>query len=145
MVRRDRGPGTDDRLRKTSAEYFIEAGYAVIFLHRQFSLQPYSRHYSHATDCFLDFLDEDPGSGRVTVRGEDHGRMKQVLRRYSEAKSQRLLLLLSFVTINDYLHMLRGLSQAMQRLGRNGLLYLAAAVSDFFLPVRPCQHPLHRE
>ena len=26
----------------TSAEYFLEAGYAVIFLHRQFSLLPYS-------------------------------------------------------------------------------------------------------
>ena len=41
-----------------SAEYFLEAGYAVIFLHRQFSLLPYSRHYSHSTNCFLDFLEE---------------------------------------------------------------------------------------
>ncbi|KAJ1549768.1 Phosphopantothenate--cysteine ligase cab2, partial [Nowakowskiella sp. JEL0078] len=40
----------------TSAEYFIEAGYAVIFLHRQFSLEPYSRHYTHSKNCFLDFL-----------------------------------------------------------------------------------------
>ena len=39
-----------------SAEYFHKEGYAVIFLHRQFSLEPYSRHYSHSTHCFLDYL-----------------------------------------------------------------------------------------
>ncbi|EEY15629.1 phosphopantothenate-cysteine ligase [Verticillium alfalfae VaMs.102] len=49
----------------TSAEYFLEAGYGVIFLHREFSLQPYSRHYSHATDCFLDFLQESPDGSVV--------------------------------------------------------------------------------
>ena len=42
------------------AEYFIEAGYAVVFLHRKFSLLPYSRHYSHTTNCFLDFMVEGP-------------------------------------------------------------------------------------
>jgi hypothetical protein len=46
------------------AEYFIEAGYAVIFLHRKFSLLPYSRHDSHTTNCFLDYLVEGP-EGRV--------------------------------------------------------------------------------
>ena len=40
------------------AEYFIDKGYAVIFLHRKFSLLPYSRHYSHTTNCFLDFMVE---------------------------------------------------------------------------------------
>jgi hypothetical protein len=40
------------------AEYFIEKGYAVMFLHRKFSLLPYSRHYSHTTNCFLDFMVE---------------------------------------------------------------------------------------
>src|SRR5262245_33339263 len=44
----------------TSAEYFLQAGYAVIFLHRHFSLLPYSRHYSHSTNCFLDFMYEAP-------------------------------------------------------------------------------------
>ena len=42
------------------AEYFIENGYAVVFLHRKFSLLPYSRHYSHTTNCFLDFIVEGP-------------------------------------------------------------------------------------
>lgn len=119
---------------QTSAEYFLEAGYAVVFLHRQFSLQPYSRHYSHATDCFLDFLVED-GNGNAVVRQKDSGKVLDVLRKYRTAKKENLLLTLSFVTINDYLHQLRALSRTMQLLGPSGLLYLAAAVSDFFLPV----------
>lgn len=128
----------------TSAEYFLSADYAVIFLHREFSLQPYSRHYTHAKDCFLDFLDEDEGpaggggSGddgtRVVVRKQDQSRILDVLREYKKAKRSNMLLMLPFVTIGDYLHELRGIARLMRPLGSSGLLYLAAAVSDFFVP-----------
>lgn len=117
----------------TSAEYFLAAGYAVIFLHREFSLQPYSRHYTHAKDCFLDFLSEDK-DGRVGVREGEGNRILQVLRQYQSAKDRNMLLMLPFVTIGDYLHELRAISQLMAPLGPRGLLYLAAAVSDFFVP-----------
>lgn len=117
----------------TSAEYFLESGYAVIFLHRQFSLLPYSRHYSHATDCFLDFLHEGP-NGAVEANEECREKMLKVLRQYNSAKQKNLLLTLSFTTINDYLFVLRSVSQLMRPLGPRGLLYLAAAVSDFFVP-----------
>ncbi|KAI9640481.1 Phosphopantothenate--cysteine ligase cab2 [Ciborinia camelliae] len=117
----------------TSAEYFLESGYAVIFLHRQFSLQPYSRHYSHATDCFLDFLHEGP-DGSVVANEEYREKMLKVLRQYHAAKSKNLLLTLPFTTITDYLFILRAIAQLMRPLGPRGLLYLAAAVSDFFVP-----------
>jgi phosphopantothenate-cysteine ligase len=117
----------------TSAEYFLEAGYAVIFLHRQFSLLPYSRHYSHATDCFLDFLNEGP-DGSVVANETHREKILTVLRKYNSAKSRNLLLTLPFTTINDYLFILRSVSQLMRPLGPSGLLYLAAAVSDFFVP-----------
>lgn len=117
----------------TSAEYFLEAGYAVIFLHRQFSLLPYSRHYSHSTDCFLDFLHEAP-NGSVVANPEHQEKMLRVLRKYRAAKDQRMLLMLPFVTITDYLHELRSAARLMRPLGPDGLLYLAAAVSDFFVP-----------
>jgi phosphopantothenate-cysteine ligase len=117
----------------TSAEYFLESGYAVIFLHRQFSLLPYSRHYSHATDCFLDFLHEG-ANGTVEANEEYREKMLKVLRQYNSAKERNLLLVLPFTTINDYLFVLRSTSQLMRPLGPNALLYLAAAVSDFFVP-----------
>lgn len=117
----------------TSAEYFLEAGYAVIFLHREFSLMPYSRHYSHSTDCFLDFLHESP-DGSVVANEEYRDKMLSVLREYNSAKKKNLLLTLPFTTITDYLFILRSIAQLMRPLGHNGLLYLAAAVSDFFVP-----------
>lgn len=117
----------------TSAEYFLESGYAVIFLHRQFSLLPYSRHYSHATDCFLDFLHEGP-EGSVVAKPEFSEKMLSVLRKYQTARNKNMLLTVPFVTIGDYLHELRAIARLMHSLGPDGLLYLAAAASDFFLP-----------
>jgi phosphopantothenate-cysteine ligase len=116
----------------TSAEYFLQNGYAVIFLHRQFSLLPYSRHYSHNTRSFLDYMREE--DGRVTVDQEHQDQMLQVLRQYNEAKRDNKLLILSYVTITEYLWNLREVAQLMKPLGPKAMFYLAAAVSDFFVP-----------
>ncbi|KAK9469681.1 DNA/pantothenate metabolism flavoprotein [Lipomyces arxii] len=124
----------------TSAEYLLENGYAVIFLHRQFSLLPYSRHYSHSTNCFLDFMEER--DGKVVVDPQYQLEMLSVLRKYQHAKSQNLLLLLPFTTINQYLHTLRALSEILQPARSRALFYLAAAVSDFFVP--PSKIPEHK-
>ncbi|KAJ5780416.1 hypothetical protein N7457_005576 [Penicillium paradoxum] len=126
----------------TSAEYFLEQGYAVIFLHRQYSLLPYSRHYSHSTNCFLDFMDEAPASadssnpdnGPIMVRDEYQNEMRDVLRKYRYAKQNNRLLLLPFTTVSEYMFELRAMAKLMRPLGANALFYLAAAVSDFFIP-----------
>lgn len=117
----------------TSAEHFLDAGYAVIFLHRQHSLLPYSRHYSHSTNCLLDFVHEDD-QGSVTVNAEYQKQMSEVWRKYDHARKTRKLLLIPFVTVNDYLWELRELAFLMRPLGSSALFYLAAAVSDFFIP-----------
>lgn len=126
----------------TSAEYFLEQGYAVIFLHRQYSLLPYSRHYSHSTNCFLDFMDEaapsadsaDSGHGSIMVRDEYQDQMRSVLRKYRYAKQNNRLLLLPFTTVSEYMFELRSMAKIMRPIGSNALFYLAAAVSDFFIP-----------
>jgi phosphopantothenate---cysteine ligase (ATP) len=121
----------------TSAEYFLQEGYAVIFFHRKFSLLPYSRHYSHSTNCFLDFMDEDEQEGKpggVVVRKEYQEKMRHVLQQYQSAKRNRMLLVLSFTTVTEYLFGLRSLATIMQPLGTRAMFYLAAAVSDFFIP-----------
>jgi len=71
-------------------------------LHRQFSLLPYSRHYSHSTDCFLDYLSEGP-DGSVVAVPQHKDKMLRVLRKYNDAKQKNMLLILPFVTITDYL------------------------------------------
>lgn len=143
----------------TSAEYFLSAGYAVIFMHRQHSLSPFTRHYSHTTNPFLDLL-EDPSGGSVDGVGDlsasasasvsSHGdicvqtssteQLRPVLKNYllhsrsEEQGGKGTLLRLPFVTVNDYLFLLREMSRVMEPLGRQGMYYLAAAVSDFFVP-----------
>jgi phosphopantothenate---cysteine ligase (ATP) len=116
----------------TSAEYFLQEGYAVIFLHRQFSLLPYSRHYSHSTNCFLDFMDEEGND--VSVRQEYQDKMRNVLKQYQSAKKNRMLLLLPFTNVTEYLFDLRSIAILLQPVGTRAMFYLAAAVSDFFIP-----------
>ena len=158
-----------------SAEQFLRTGnYAVIFMHRQHSLQAFTRHYSHSTNPFLDLLETSPShnshqfatssnalfpnlhaavlrqkqstipqstpSTIQVVHGEQNA-MKSILDSYKLVKSKNLLYSVSFVTVFDYLFLLRGIAQLMNgspergpSVGPRGLYYLAAAVSDFFLP-----------
>lgn len=116
----------------TSAEYFLENGYAVIFLHREFSLLPYSRHYSHTTNCFLDYMIEK--DNMVQINPDFADEMLVVLRKYNEARNSNSLLLLPFTTVNQYLYTLKSVATILQRMDGKALFYLAAAVSDFFLP-----------
>lgn len=115
----------------------------MIFMHRQFSLQPFSRHYSHSTHPFLDFLDfgsseptstGDSAAAHIVVRPAERAQLLDVLAAYKDAQNAGTLLTLTFVTVNDYLWLLRAVSQELSQLGRSCLYYLAAAVSDFFLP-----------
>lgn len=118
----------------TSTEYFIRQGYAVIFIHRQFSVMPFSRHYTHTTNI-LDYVEEKNGTLQVKDQFKDE--MIHVLREYERVKSDNLLCLVPFTTVNQYLFTLRLVSEELSSLvPRNVdvLFYLAAAVSDFFLP-----------
>ena len=106
-------------------------------MHRQFSLQPFSRHYSHSTNPFLDFLEIHNGTDdlpQITVAPEKRRDLLAVLAAYKSVQAAGVLHTLAFVTVNDYLWLLRSVSHELSVLGRNAMYYLAAAVSDFFLP-----------
>eukprot|EP00732_Lithocolla_globosa_P006073 Lithocolla_globosa_v1_NODE_6771_length_1037_cov_8.634420.p1 type:complete len:314 gc:universal NODE_6771_length_1037_cov_8.634420:970-29(-) len=116
----------------TSAEYFLKQGYAVVFMHRQHSLQPFSRHYSHSTHCFLDLVQSVDGNIQVKPKWKEE--MLHVLKEYEEVVEKNLLLQLTFVTIKEYLWLLQASAQAFGTFKKECLFYLAAAVSDFFIP-----------
>lgn len=117
----------------TSAEYFLSQNYAVIFLHRIHSLRPFSRHYSHSLNPFLDLLTIS-SDNQIQVRSPDNERLRPVLEAYNRSQSEGTLLSVDFQTVNEYLWLLRSVSGVMGSMGRRGMFYLAAAVSDFFLP-----------
>ncbi|KAI8979555.1 DNA/pantothenate metabolism flavoprotein [Mycotypha africana] len=117
----------------TSAEYFLEAGYAVVFMHRTNSIQPYHRHFIPSQRGFLDYM-RPTEEGSVEVRPEYVEKMHQVLLRYEKAKQENRLLLLEFVTLPQYLFKLQSGAKILARLQEKAMYYLAAAVSDFFIP-----------
>ncbi|PRP89077.1 putative phosphopantothenoylcysteine synthetase [Planoprotostelium fungivorum] len=117
-----------------SVEYFIESGYAVIFLHRKNSLQPYQRHFMLLKDDqFLDYLQWDDNINSIKVQS-DNQKIKTMLQRYHKAKSEHKLLKISFSTIHEYLYLLKEVSERIRVAKSAGLVYVAAAVSDFYLP-----------
>lgn len=79
-------------------------------------------------------MDEDPSTSSIVVRDEYQSSMRDVLRKYRHAKDNNLLLVLPFTTVTEYMFELRTLAHIMKPLGANALFYLAAAVSDFFIP-----------
>ncbi|XP_046355568.2 phosphopantothenate--cysteine ligase-like isoform X1 [Haliotis rufescens] len=112
-----------------SAEYFLQQGYAVIFLHRLRSLEPYSRHVQRH---MMDMLEAKGDS--VTVKREHTSSLKSVLQEYESVKEKDLLLSIDFTSLAEYLHLLRASAQILNTINKKALLYLAAAVSDFYIP-----------
>ncbi|KAI8362790.1 DNA/pantothenate metabolism flavoprotein [Blakeslea trispora] len=116
----------------TSAEYFLEAGYAVVFMHRQNSIQPYHRHFIPSNLGFLDYM-EPKEDGTVQVRAEYANKMHTILKKYNQAKQENRILMLEFITLPEYLFKLQSGTKIFARLQEKAMYYLAAAVSDFFI------------
>ncbi|XP_042223232.1 uncharacterized protein C4B3.18-like isoform X1 [Homarus americanus] len=127
-----------------STEYFLAHGYAVIFLHREKSVTPFLRHLDPR--FLLDALQEVPGgllqlssvhsSQKAPCRANplQHGEVHPIWQDYQRVKSESRLLWLTFQTLSDYLWLLRAATQCLQQRAPKALLYLAAAVSDFYIP-----------
>ncbi|TSK16236.1 Phosphopantothenate--cysteine ligase [Bagarius yarrelli] len=119
----------------SSAEYFLAKGYAVIFLHRHRSLCPYTRLYTgvNLLDCLtLNTIQE--GTELVTVDQRKLPNITNILKRYQEVQTVGLLLPVEFSTLSEYLHLLKAAAQALSPIGSKAMFYLAAAVSDFYIP-----------
>lgn len=133
-----------------SAEQFLNLGYAVIYMHRKGCVMPFARSVlggsSHIDFSFLDRLKihEDSAlelipEGQSTGGGE---RAVDALRSYHDTKATNTLLALEFMSVQEYLWILKLVSSHLEPLGRHAMMYLAAAVSDFFVP--PNAMPTHK-
>ncbi|XP_063635530.1 phosphopantothenate--cysteine ligase [Cydia splendana] len=117
-----------------SAEYFLEHGYAVIFMHRHKSLEPFTRRFS--AQKLLDMLEltERGPSTSISVRADSVDVLAPVLARHQAARAAGALLAVHFTTVSDYFWLLRAACECLAPRGPQALLYLAAAVSDFYIP-----------
>ena len=118
-----------------SAENFIELGYAVIFLSREGSAQPYIAELQENFGVHtLVNVFEAQADGHLCVRTAFKQSLNEAINKSNFAISKGLYLYVPFTTLFEYLVYLRKIALALRPIGPTALFYLAAAVSDFFLP-----------
>lgn len=117
-----------------SAEYFLDHGYSVIFMHRLKSFEPFTRHFNGQK--FMDMLDlQEHGSNTtITVKPDSVDVLAPILIKYRAAHDAGKILYVNFTTVSDYFWLLRAACECLITSGCKALLYLAAAVSDFYVP-----------
>ena len=102
-------------------EELLRAGYAVIFLHRRGSAFPFVIDMCTA-------LRENPtsflnGSNAISIDPE------------IQALTKECLFSVPFTTLFEYMFLFRDTHTALNKVGSHGMTILAAAVSDFYIPV----------
>eukprot|EP01105_Mastigella_eilhardi_P006300 TRINITY_DN17929_c0_g1_i1.p1 TRINITY_DN17929_c0_g1~~TRINITY_DN17929_c0_g1_i1.p1 ORF type:complete len:301 (+),score=105.82 TRINITY_DN17929_c0_g1_i1:113-1015(+) len=117
-----------------SAELFLRAGYAVIFMHRTDSKMPFQRKITGGVFSGLTMSE----SGEVVVKEP----VKRLFAEYEQYRRANMLLCMQFTSVDQYLHLLKATCVALAPAGCRALLYAAAAVSDFFIPAN--QLPTHK-
>ncbi|KAF7139484.1 hypothetical protein RHSIM_Rhsim07G0198900 [Rhododendron simsii] len=117
-----------------STEYFLKAGYSVIFLYRRGTFQPFCR--SLPEDPLLECF-EVSKELNVQARQSHSEAVKRAIGEHCAvwiAIDQGHLLKLPFTTIFEYLQILQLIAMSMKNLGKCAMFCLAAAVSDFYVP-----------
>ncbi|XP_015675849.1 phosphopantothenate--cysteine ligase [Protobothrops mucrosquamatus] len=125
-----------------SAERLAAAGYGVCFLHRARSAFPWARALPPPGPALLDLLRVHEEDGAVRVRDGALPALLPALRAYGRARDDGAFLALEFAGLAEYLALLRAAARALAPLGSNAMFYLAAAVSDFYIP--PSEMPEHK-
>lgn len=129
-----------------SAEKFLEYGenvqdaqegeekrYAVVFLTRKGSRQPYTRNFDFSTlaeSCSVE-------DGKVILNSPKIAKAVSTLKAVQDR-----LFSINFQTVQEYLADLRSIAKLVEPFGTSAMFYLAAAVSDFF--VRESDLPKHK-
>lgn len=109
---------------------FLEEGYAVIFLHRGGSKQPFVHRFAgmHLLRDVLELKD-----GGLSVQPSIIADVVAAHGKYTKALEGGCLLEVSFESVVDYLHLLRAATSAVAPIREAAVVYLAAAVSDYYL------------
>lgn len=112
-----------------SGEEFLSHNYRVIFLYREGSQMLFQNHLKPDLDIFnvLTTNNDD-----IIVKKEYVERIKKLLQFNNNYNKPELLLEIPYVTLFQYMFYLRELSLLCNK--KTNIMYLAAAVSDFYIP-----------
>ena len=120
-----------------STEQFLKQGYRVIFLYRQGSLCPFQRFVPDSKILLNSFnirySTKESNSKNICLKLQS-SQLQNVLTDFNKYKSD--LLSISFTTLDDYMHLLKSISCMLKPFAQRAAVYLAAAVSDFYIPFK---------
>lgn len=103
----------------TSAEAFLAAGYAVLFLYRARSAFPFAHRFPPQTWLSALRPTSPATSGLLSLEVEEKTLpgFAAALRSYQQAAAAGTFLAVEFTTLADYLHLLQAAAQALNPLG----------------------------
>ena len=114
-----------------STEYFLRRNCHVILLHRSGSLRPFFRHFD-AKMVDEAFSIDDRDELLVRKDSELGKKFRSIYDAYHKFRTK--LLMIEFETCSEYLWYLRGIASLMISYKKNAIYYMAAAVSDYYIP-----------
>ena len=114
-----------------STEYFLQRNCYVILLHRTGSLRPFFRHFDAKMVDEAFVIDEKDD---LLVRKDSQlgKKFRSIYDAYHNFRNK--LLMIEFETCSEYLWYLRGIARLMNSYKNNAIYYMAAAVSDYYIP-----------
>ncbi|KAG7390334.1 hypothetical protein PHYPSEUDO_008162 [Phytophthora pseudosyringae] len=134
----DVAPQVQEQQGPACAEYLLQLGYAVIFVHREDSLRPFTRHFQKyiQNGAFMDmFRLQDNGLVLSGVDISQQLQFQKIAQLYTECNTR--VLNLSFTSVQQYLMLTRLTAKAMEVTKDRGIVVLAATLMDFYVPVDP--------
>ena len=109
----------------------------MIFLHRVGTAFPFASGFIESASKYIDgnLLSnlEDRKQG-IYLAVPNGGRIKSELRCFNHSVKNKKLFTFSFETVGDYLILLQLVAEQLSHLKDKVCFYLAAAVSDFYIP-----------
>lgn len=117
-----------------SAEEFLSQGYLVVFLTRDSAFQPFTLDLGTQNPAEALWKFTELKHGEVKMCKEQETKLKKLLGLLEHVYNEGLLFTVNFISIFDYMRKLEWIGKELGKFGNQSLFYLAAAVSDFYLP-----------
>ena len=123
--------------------YFLRQGYVVLFLYRESSKRPFRSYIeSQLSDVLLDGVVSDRSISCIPkvcffiIVSSLSDRAISMYKELAEVQTAKSLLEIPFTTVFEYMVLFRHACLACSCLGSQLMVYSAAAVSDFYVPLR---------
>ncbi|EGG13896.1 phosphopantothenatecysteine ligase [Cavenderia fasciculata] len=119
----------------STAEWFLEHGYSVLFLSRKNSLQPFLRHLMTHDTNFFDYLTYDEKDKQAHISDKYQDQVSHLLGKWKHYIDSGRFVRIHFQSVGEYLYLLRAACIELSIMKQNLIIYAAAAVSDFYIPL----------